>query len=82
MYSLTPPLQASKRVAVLSNHIAIRSLSTSSPLMAPTPKHYDFIVLGGGSGGSGAARRAAGWYGAKTLLVENGRSGGTCVNVG
>ncbi|KAF2808167.1 uncharacterized protein BDZ99DRAFT_488934 [Mytilinidion resinicola] len=50
--------------------------------MAPTPKAYDYIVIGGGSGGSGAARRAAGWYKAKTLLVENGQSGGTCVNVG
>ena len=50
--------------------------------MAPTTAYYDFIVIGGGSGGSGAARRAAGWYGAKTLLVESGRSGGTCVNVG
>lgn len=43
---------------------------------------YDYIVLGGGSGGSGSGRRAAGWYGAKTLIVESGRSGGTCVNVG
>lgn len=43
---------------------------------------YDYIVLGGGSGGSGSARRAAGWYGAKTLIVESGRAGGTCVNVG
>ncbi|OCK82262.1 glutathione-disulfide reductase [Lepidopterella palustris CBS 459.81] len=50
--------------------------------MAPVAKSYDYIVIGGGSGGSGAARRAAGWYGAKTVLIENGRSGGTCVNVG
>ena len=50
--------------------------------MAPIVQHYDFIVIGGGSGGSGAARRAASWYGARTLLVESGRSGGTCVNVG
>lgn len=50
--------------------------------MAPTAKQYDYIVIGGGSGGSGTARRAAGWYKAKTLMVENGRSGGTCVNVG
>ncbi|KAF2839240.1 glutathione reductase [Patellaria atrata CBS 101060] len=51
--------------------------------MAPTsPKVFDYIVIGGGSGGSGAARRAAGWYGKKTLIVENKRSGGTCVNVG
>jgi glutathione reductase (NADPH) len=51
--------------------------------MAPTEvKTYDYIVIGGGSGGSGTARRAAGWYGAKTLLIENGLSGGCCVNVG
>lgn len=29
-----------------------------------------------------ATCRTAGWYGAKTLIVESGRSGGTCVNVG
>ncbi|KUJ24261.1 glutathione reductase [Mollisia scopiformis] len=45
-------------------------------------KEYDYIVIGGGSGGSATARRASGWYGKKTLLVENGKSGGTCVNVG
>ncbi|KAJ5096624.1 Glutathione reductase [Penicillium angulare] len=51
--------------------------------MAPIEvAQYDYIVLGGGSGGSGSGRRAAGWYGAKTLIVESGRSGGTCVNVG
>ncbi|KKK12959.1 hypothetical protein AOCH_004857, partial [Aspergillus ochraceoroseus] len=51
--------------------------------MAPLDvQQYDYIVLGGGSGGSGSGRRAAGWYGAKTLIVESGRSGGTCVNVG
>lgn len=51
--------------------------------MAPTDvQHYDYIVIGGGSGGSASSRRAAGWYKAKTLLVENSRSGGTCVNVG
>lgn len=56
----------------------------TDPNMAPLDevKSYDYIVIGGGSGGSGAARRAAGWYGAKTLIVENSRSGGTCVNVG
>lgn len=51
--------------------------------MAPTEvRNYDLIVIGGGSGGSAAARRAAGWYGVKTLLIENGLSGGCCVNVG
>lgn len=42
---------------------------------------YDFIVIGGGSGGIASARRAA-EHGAKTLVIENSRMGGTCVNVG
>lgn len=42
---------------------------------------YDFIVIGGGSGGLAAAQRAA-EHGARTLLFEPGRLGGTCVNVG
>jgi glutathione reductase (NADPH) len=41
----------------------------------------DFLVIGGGSGGIAAARRAA-QYGARTALIEGGRLGGTCVNVG
>lgn len=42
---------------------------------------YDYIVIGGGSGGVATARRAA-EYGARVLLIERGRLGGTCVNVG
>lgn len=42
---------------------------------------YDLIVIGGGSGGMATARRAAA-HGAKVVLVERGRLGGTCVNVG
>lgn len=34
---------------------------------------YDFVVIGGGSGGSACARRAAG-YGAKVALIERGAS--------
>ena len=44
-------------------------------------ERYDFLVIGGGSGGIAAARRAA-EYGARTALIEAGRLGGTCVNVG
>jgi glutathione reductase (NADPH) len=43
--------------------------------------NFDLIVIGGGSGGIAAARRAA-EYGARVALVEGGRLGGTCVNVG
>lgn len=42
---------------------------------------FDYIVIGGGSGGMASARRAA-RYGAKVALVEGRRLGGTCVNVG
>lgn len=43
--------------------------------------HFDYLVLGGGSGGIASARRAA-KHGARVALVESGRLGGTCVNVG
>jgi glutathione reductase (NADPH) len=42
---------------------------------------FDFVVIGAGSGGLAAAQRAA-EYGAKVAIVESGRLGGTCVNVG
>jgi len=44
-------------------------------------EEYDFIVIGGGSGGLASAQRAA-EYGARVLVFEGGRLGGTCVNVG
>src|ERR1700733_2375546 len=42
---------------------------------------FDLLVVGGGSGGLACAQRAAD-YGARVALVESGRLGGTCVNVG
>ena len=42
---------------------------------------FDLIVVGGGSGGLACAQRAA-QYGARALVVESQRLGGTCVNVG
>lgn len=44
-------------------------------------KGLDLIVIGGGSGGLACAQRAAD-HGARVLLAESGRLGGTCVNVG
>ncbi|MDH5649084.1 MAG: glutathione-disulfide reductase, partial [Gammaproteobacteria bacterium] len=44
-------------------------------------QHYDYLVIGGGSGGIASARRAAS-YGAKVALFESTHIGGTCVNVG
>ena len=39
---------------------------------------YDLIVIGAGSGGTRTARISAS-YGAKTLVIEGDRAGGTCV---
>ncbi|QGI70568.1 hypothetical protein CEK26_002903 [Fusarium fujikuroi] len=50
--------------------------------MATATRHCDFLVIGGGSGGLASARRASGRYGAKVIVVEAKRLGGTCVNVG
>ena len=50
--------------------------------MAPITRETDYLVLGGGSGGLASARAASGKFGAKALIVENKRLGGTCVNVG
>lgn len=55
--------------------------SSPGSTMAPT-KHFDYLVIGGGSGGLASARRAAAMYKAKVAIIESGRLGGTCVNVG
>lgn len=43
---------------------------------------FELVVVGGGSGGLAAVRRAAKQYGRRVALIEQGRLGGTCVNVG
>lgn len=43
--------------------------------------HFDYICIGGGSGGIASANRAA-MHGAKVALIEAKDLGGTCVNVG
>lgn len=64
------------RINQLSRH-----LTTMAPIQVPTK--YDYLVIGGGSGGVASARRAAS-YGKKVLLIESKfhKMGGTCVNVG
>ena len=46
-----------------------------------TQIHFDFLAIGGGSGGIASAVRAAS-HGARAAVIEHGRLGGTCVNVG
>ncbi len=44
-------------------------------------RHYDYLAIGGGSGGIASINRAAS-YGQKCALIEAKYLGGTCVNVG
>lgn len=55
-----------------------RSMSSNAEM---GEHEFDYLVIGAGSGGIASARRAA-TYGAKVAVVEKGRLGGTCVNVG
>lgn len=43
--------------------------------------HFDYIAIGGGSGGIASANRAS-MYGKKCAIIEAKDLGGTCVNVG
>ncbi|CAH2352917.1 glutathione reductase [[Candida] railenensis] len=73
--SLIKPIQ---RLNTIKRHV-----NTMAPTSTEALKHYDYLVIGGGSGGVASARRAAS-YGKKVLLVESkfNKLGGTCVNVG
>ena len=44
-------------------------------------QEYDFVILGGGTGGYVAAIRAS-QLGLKTAIVEKGKLGGTCLHKG
>ncbi|WP_371193685.1 glutathione-disulfide reductase [Glaciecola sp. SC05] len=49
--------------------------------MTTSENHFDYISIGGGSGGIASANRAS-RYGKKVAIVEAKAIGGTCVNVG
>lgn len=59
----------------------LRSASSVASLHMSDENKFDYLVIGGGSGGIASARRAAA-YGAKVGLIERQAMGGTCVNVG
>src|SRR5262245_12569310 len=52
-----------------------------SRILSPGMESFDYIVIGGGSGGLASARRASS-YGARVALIEAGALGGTCVHRG
>lgn len=69
------------RPANIHSTTALGISSTRRLSMSSGSNHYDYLVIGGGSGGLASARRAAG-HGARVAVVEKARLGGTCVNVG
>src|SRR5690606_27833924 len=49
-----------------------------APEVSTMAQEFDLVVIGAGSGGIAASRRAA-LHGARVAVVEAGRVGGTCV---
>nr|XP_036853597.1 glutathione reductase, mitochondrial [Manis javanica] len=70
-FPLPPPARAFARAMAFK----------AEPLPAAGAVAYDYLVIGGGSGGLASARRAA-ELGARVAVVESHKLGGTCVNVG
>lgn len=50
--------------------------------MENSDNHFDYLVIGAGSGGVGSGRWTASKHGTKVAIIEHQRLGGTCVNVG
>jgi glutathione reductase (NADPH) len=48
-------------------------------MMSNAIRSYDYLVIGGGSGGIASARRAA-EFGVRCAVIEHGPLGGTCVS--
>eukprot|EP00062_Callorhinchus_milii_P007557 gi/632949321/ref/XP_007890092.1/ PREDICTED: glutathione reductase, mitochondrial [Callorhinchus milii] len=59
----------------------VSGMSGCVPGSGPLGARLDLLVIGGGSGGLAAARRAA-ELGRRAAVIESNRLGGTCVNVG
>lgn len=85
--------QASTETTAPANAVKARrraSEASAEPVVERVPRkrdarskarQADFVVIGAGSGGVAAARRAAS-HGARVILVERDAIGGTCVNRG
>ena len=60
-------------------HGLIRRSMASDPTTPSEVTRFDFLVIGGGSGGLASARRAS-ELGAATAVIESHKLGGTCVS--
>ena len=78
--ALAPSSAAWMAMPTLQRGLTLPMQSRASSL-AMADEHFEYLVIGGGSGGIASARRAAA-HGAKVGVVERDRLGGTCVNVG
>lgn len=63
---------------LLRHGVIIRRSMASDPTSTETTR-FDFLVIGGGSGGLAGARRAS-ELGAATVVIESHKLGGTCVS--
>ena len=90
--SLSSVVAAAEAAPTMNNMVLL--LASASALRAPlrprptrtlamaAKEHFDYLVIGAGSGGIASAKRAAQVHGKKVAVVERGALGGTCVNVG
>src|SRR5579864_7020417 len=76
MASFTPRCKSA--ASRFSDRHLLKSGPRNNQKVKPMAEEVDLFVIGGGSGGVRAARIAAG-YGAKVLVAEEYRVGGTCV---
>ncbi|KAF5375906.1 hypothetical protein D9615_008161 [Tricholomella constricta] len=78
-----PPTPRLSPSSTISRSFSSTTSSAMPPIFdKPTVDKYDYILIGGGSGGSASSHRAA-LYGKKVAVVEvDPYLGGTCVNVG
>ncbi|XP_061107163.1 glutathione reductase, mitochondrial isoform X2 [Conger conger] len=63
------------------NNAAMTVIPFRRAMASDSVTRFDFLVIGGGSGGLAGARRAA-ELGATAAVIESHKLGGTCVNVG
>ena len=77
------PLPQPRPARALSRAMACRQEPQPQhpPPAADVAASYDYLVIGGGSGGLASARRAA-ELGARAAVVESHKLGGTCVSTG
>ena len=79
MTTVSASTTVSKQFHRVSTNSANIAFLLSVIKMAPIAKHFNYLVLGGGSGGIASARRAA-EFGVSVAIIEKAAIGGTCVS--